>query len=89
MLRQRPEDVVQGTWQETESGYRVTIALPWPDWLHPHSGEHIGFDLIVNEMLPERVRRAGQLAWSGGNGWVYLRGDRQEWDRLGTLELIG
>jgi hypothetical protein len=27
--------------------------------------------------------------WSGGNGWVYLQGDRQDPDRMGVLELIG
>jgi hypothetical protein len=88
-LRFRPGDAADGSWQETDTGYRVTLALPWPEWLHPHSGEHVPFDLIINEMLPDRVRRAGQLAWSGGDGWVYLRGDRQEWGRLGVLELVG
>ena len=33
------------------------------------------------------LRRAGQLAWSGGGGWVYLRGDRQDPSALGMLEL--
>jgi hypothetical protein len=40
-------------------------------------------------MYADRVRRAGQLVWSGGNGWVYLQGDRQDPDRMGVLELIG
>jgi hypothetical protein len=43
--------------------------------------------LLVNQMLPERLRRVGQLVWSGGGGWVYLRGDRQDPARFGTLEL--
>jgi hypothetical protein len=38
-------------------------------------------------MQPERLRRAGQLAWSGGGGWVYLRGDRIHQSELGLLEL--
>jgi len=80
---------VRGAWQATESGYRVTLAFTWPEWLRPHVGARIGFDLIINEMLPDRERRAGQLAWSGGNGWVWLRGDRQSWERLGELELVG
>ena len=54
-----------------------------------HAGGTMGFDLIVNEMLPGRVRRAGQLVWSGGNGWVWLHGDRQPAARFGVLELIG
>jgi len=31
----------------------------------------------------------GQLVWSGGNGWVFLRGDRQDPERFGVLELVG
>ena len=50
-------------------------------------GDHLGFDLLVNEMQPDRERRAGQLVWSGGGGWVYLRGDRQAPERFGALEL--
>ena len=42
---------------------------------------------IAREMLPERERRSGQLVWSGGSGWVWLRGDRQPPERLGELEL--
>jgi len=80
---------LSGAWREIEVGYRVTLRLEWPEWLRPHPGGRIGFDLHVNEMYPERERRAGQLAWSGGNGWVYLRGDRQDPDRLGRLELVG
>ena len=84
-----PYDQAHGAWQETEGGYRVTLAFPWPKWVRPYVGNRVGFDLIVNEMLPERQRRAGQLAWSGGNGWVWLRGDRQAKERLGELELVG
>ena len=36
----------------------------------------------------DRLRRAGQLVWSGGGGWVYLRGDRQERARFGVLEMV-
>jgi hypothetical protein len=57
--------------------------------VYPHAGGRVGFDLIVNEMLPGRMRRTGQLVWSGGNGWVWLRGDRQSPSRFGVLELVG
>lgn len=80
---------VRGTWQETDGGYRVTLAFAWPAWATPHVGGQLGFDLIINEMLPGRQRRAGQLAWSGGDGWVWLRGDGQAKERLGELELAG
>jgi hypothetical protein len=80
---------VRGAWAATDAGYRVTLALPWPGWLSPHVGVGIGFDVIVNEMLPGRQRRAGQLAWSGGDGWVWLRSDQQSRARLGEVELVG
>jgi len=80
---------VRGAWRRTESGYRVTIAVAWPEWHHAHVGGQVGFDLIINEMLPGRERRAGQLVWSGGNGWIWLRGDRQDPERFGILELVG
>ena len=79
-------DTVDGAWQRTGTGYAVTLAWRLPDW-GPRGGDRIGFDLIVNEMHPDRLRRAGQLVWSGGGGWVYLRGDRQSAEAFGTLEL--
>ena len=80
---------VIGGWRRTDSGYRVTMAIPWPEGSHPHAGGRVAFDLIVNEALPGRTRRVGQLVWSGGNGWVWLRGDRQDPTRFGVLELVG
>jgi hypothetical protein len=80
-------EMVRGGWQPTESGYRITAAISPPGWSTMRSGEAIGFDLLVNEMQSDRLRRAGQLVWSGGGGWVWLRGDRQDPARFGTLEL--
>ena len=79
---------VEGGWQQTEHGYGVTVKIPWPAHARPHVGGRVGFDLIINEMLPGRMRRAGQLVWTGGNGWVWLRGDRQDPTRFGVLELV-
>lgn len=79
---------VAGAWRRTDSGYSVTVAIPWPQGVHPHAGGRARFDLIVNEMLPGRLRRVGQLVWSGGGGWVWLRGDRQDPARFGILELV-
>ncbi|HEY6948638.1 MAG TPA: heparinase II/III family protein [Gemmatimonadales bacterium] len=78
---------VSGSWAATDSGYVVTLALEPPGWNTRTFGDRIGFDLLVNEMLPDRERRAGQLVWSGGGGWVWLRGDRQDPGRFGELEL--
>jgi len=67
---------VEGAWAETEDGYAMTLALRDPRLLSLRPGEVLGFDLVINEMTSERVRRLGQLAWSGDGGWTYLRGDR-------------
>ena len=79
---------VRGGWRRTESGYCVTVAIPWPERAYPHAGARVAFDLIVNELLPGRLRRVGQLVWSGGGGWVWLRGDRQDPARFGVLDLV-
>ena len=80
---------VRGAWRRTDDGYRITVAIPWSEGLIRHVGGRVGFDLIVNEMQPGRERRSGQLVWSGGNGWVWLTGDRQDAARFGVLELVG
>ncbi|PYP23408.1 MAG: hypothetical protein DMD55_17075, partial [Gemmatimonadetes bacterium] len=50
---------VHGAWRRTEQGYRITLAVAWPEWQRAHVGGQVGFDLIINEMLPGRERRAG------------------------------
>jgi hypothetical protein len=82
-------DAVRGAWRRTKDGYAVTLAVRWPEGHRPHVGARVGFDLLVNELVPGRTRRSGQLVWSGGNGWVWLRGDRQDPERFGVLELVG
>ncbi|HEX4628926.1 MAG TPA: heparinase II/III family protein, partial [Gemmatimonadales bacterium] len=67
-----PADV-RGGWRRTERGYCVTIGIAWPRWQRAHVGGQVRFDLLVNEMVAGRERRSGQLVWSGGNGWVWLR----------------
>lgn len=81
------EGRVTGHWEETDDGYRVLMNVLPPDWDQVSPGDAIGFDLLVNEMRPGRMRRAGQLVWGGDGGWVYLRGDRHDPSALGTLEL--
>jgi hypothetical protein len=78
---------VSGGWTATDAGYLLTVGLTDPHVMGLRPGERLGFDLLVNEMTSERIRRLGQLVWSGGNGWVYLRGDRQDPSHFGTLEL--
>jgi hypothetical protein len=78
--------MVTGAWRRTETGYAVTLRIAPPEW-NSRGGDVLGFDALVNEMRPGRLRRAGQLVWSGGGGWVYLRGDRQPAESFGLLEL--
>lgn len=77
---------VDGGWMRTPDGYRITVAIPC-DGLGHDMQAAVHFDVLINEMRDNRVRRAGQLTWSGGPGWVYLRGDRHDPSRLGVLEL--
>ena len=81
------ESMVRGGWEPTDAGYTLTVAITPPDWDQLRPGEEVPFDLLINQMLPGRQRRAGQLVWSGGGGWVWLRGDRQDPSRFGILEL--
>jgi hypothetical protein len=78
---------VTGAWCQTDEGYCITARLEEPAFASLREGARLGFDLLVNEARPNRVRRAGQLVWSGGGGWVYLRGDRQDEADFGVLEL--
>jgi hypothetical protein len=65
----------------------LTLGITPPGWSDVRREDRVGFDLLVNEMQSGRVRRAGQLVWSGGGGWIWLRGDRQDPERFGVLEL--
>jgi hypothetical protein len=78
--------MVRGAWRPTEQGYSLTVGIALPEW-RARPGEQIGFDLLVNRIEEGRERRSGQLVWSGGGGWVYLCGDRQDPSALGVLEL--
>ncbi|HEV8150474.1 MAG TPA: heparinase II/III family protein, partial [Gemmatimonadales bacterium] len=83
-----PSDAkVTGRWRQTSEGYLVTLRLEDPVIPLLGPGAQFRFDLLVNEMQPGRLRRAGQLVWSGGGGWIYLRGDRHDLLQAGVLEL--
>lgn len=80
---------VTGAWAPTPGGYCITVRFPCPHLATLRRTERMPFDIIVNEMRPGRTRRTGQLVWSGGPGWVYLRGDRHDPAHFGELELRG
>jgi hypothetical protein len=78
---------LDGRWSRTEVGYSVTMAVRPADLEFSH-GERRGGELSVTELRGDRRRRAGQLVWTGGGGWAYLRGDRENPADFGTLELV-
>ncbi|MBP6670880.1 MAG: hypothetical protein KA180_15605, partial [Gemmatimonadales bacterium] len=78
---------VRGAWRRTATGYCLTLGLAAAGWPPGANAGPARFDLIVNEMAEGRERRQGQLVWSGGGGWAYLRGDRQDPARFGTVDL--
>jgi hypothetical protein len=68
-----PADVT-GSSRRLPEGYEVQVRLPTGrPW---RSGDRLRLTVTVNEMVPGRERRSGQLALAGG-GWVWLRGDRE------------
>jgi len=65
---------VTGVGRRTDAGYEILVRLPTGrSW---RRGDRVRFTATVNEMVPGRERRSGQLAMAGG-GWVWLRGDRE------------
>ena len=82
-----PAGALGGTWVPTTDGYSVTLRLEDPSFRFLAPGARLRFDLLVNQMEPGRLRRAGQLVWGGSGGWIYLRGDRHDLAQAGTLEL--
>jgi hypothetical protein len=68
-------DRLTASWLPLSDGYAVLVQFNLGR--EARRGDEIPVNLVVNQMLPGRQRRAGQLALSGGGGWVYLRGDRE------------
>ncbi|MDA1080937.1 MAG: heparinase II/III family protein [Gemmatimonadetes bacterium] len=60
-------------WRAVPGGFEVRARLPVPGL----RGSQVALDVIVNDAVPGRARRRGQLVMSGAAGkFVYLRGDR-------------
>ncbi len=68
----------RATWRLTSVGW--SLRCEWPaEMLHAGSERPFRFNVVVNEISPDRERRRGQLIATGANqGWVYLRGDRED-----------
>ena len=69
---------VDARWRPTSSGYHLDATLHIDN-----RTPEFALDVLVNEIVPGRARRRGQLVMSGAAGeFVYLRGDRHEPSRL-------
>jgi hypothetical protein len=79
---------LRGRWQRQPDGYSMRIRLRAPDISAAEPQFALG--LVVNEMPAMRTRRRGQLLLGGAHGeFVYLRGDREERDRLLRFSVLG
>ncbi|MEE8135071.1 MAG: heparinase II/III family protein [Gemmatimonadales bacterium] len=77
---------VSGTWTPTEGGYSMVVRCELSRPLERF--ERFPVNLVINEMYSGRERRAGQLVLSGGDGWVYLRGDRESAENALVAEVV-
>jgi hypothetical protein len=82
-----PLHLLEARWEPLGDGYVMHVSIPGP--VPPAA-----FDVIINEMPRGRQRRRGQLVMSGADaaptgagGFVYLRGDRHDPERLIALRL--
>jgi Heparinase II/III-like protein len=81
----------EATWKKTPDGFSVhaRIALPPLPAGHAKGAYPVAIDVLVNETVPERERRRGQLVLSGAQGeFVYLRGDRHDGSQLVPLMIV-
>jgi hypothetical protein len=77
---------VDGMWCTMEGGYALVLEVDCGHVLV--EGEELLVNVVVNEMVPGRMRRSGQLALAGGGGWVYLRGDRESPATAAIAEVV-
>jgi hypothetical protein len=79
------------TWKRTAEGFSMSVRValpPLPDE-SPRGAYPVSLDVLVNETVPGRERRRGQLVLSGAQGeFVYLRGDRHDASRLVPLVIV-
>ncbi|MGQ0764708.1 MAG: heparinase II/III domain-containing protein [Gemmatimonadota bacterium] len=68
------------SWGKTANGYQIDVTISRSQ-LGAGNGSFFRSAVVVNEIVPDRERRRGQLAavWPPAGGeFVYLRGDRED-----------
>jgi hypothetical protein len=71
---------ISATWRATAGGWALHLQIPFDAGASQHE---FGLGIVINEKPPGRDRRRGQLVLGGApGGFVYLRGDREERERL-------
>jgi hypothetical protein len=76
----RAPRAVSARWTRRSSGYSVDVQI---SSIALDDGGEFRLGVVINEKPPDRVRRRGQLALGGAQGeFVFLRGDREDADRL-------
>jgi hypothetical protein len=77
---------VEAQWCPCEDGYAIVVEIDTGKTIR--RGDECAVNVVVNEMYPDRMRRAGQLVLAGGGGWVYLRGDRESQESAVVVEVV-
>jgi hypothetical protein len=76
---------LSASWKRRKGGYVVRIRLP----VTPRRNGELQVGVVVNEKPAGRERRRGQLVLGAASGeFVYLRGDREDPDRLPLLRML-
>lgn len=74
---------MEASWRRTPDGYRLRARVVFSP-----GQRRFALGVVVNEKPPGRVRRRGQLVLGGAGGeFVYLRGDREDRERLPLFEI--
>ena len=79
---------LRAAWHQIDGGWAIRVRIPVArDSLRDRE---LVLGVVVNEKPPHRERRRGQLVLGGASGeFVYLRGDREDRDRLPRFTITG
>jgi hypothetical protein len=79
---------ISAVWRPTRDGWALQATIPLTPC--PGAPPEFALGIVVNEKPPGRDRRRGQLVLGGvPGGFVYLRGDREDRERLPRFRIAG